>query len=229
MRALIALIIVFSVLALAGATWLFLNRPAGTVTNLSDDWLNAMGEPEHPVSEAQARDALRRRGMQFPLLELPDSTGELITIGNPADEAMVEVVISTIAECPCSLESQPFFNELAAHYTERARFVGIIQAAREDAAAYRRDMRVPYLMAWTEGTEPFEQLEIAQSVYVFVSDEQRTIQMVWPGYDARMLIEMDQLLSSMTGLPPANLDLSRAPDRMTSGCFFLGVPAYISE
>ncbi len=142
-------------LALAGVGMSFygqalLARPVSNSTNLFD-------EPRHPVTDPMWRESRAQTGRAAPAFELHDSDGRVVRLLESCKFCPV-VLVFTKDGCPCSIESQPFFNQLAAGAKGRVTFLGVIDGPRHVASKYKDDFKVPYSMLLAEDGAVFKAL-----------------------------------------------------------------------
>jgi peroxiredoxin len=150
-------------------------------------------------------------------IDLPDETGRRTRLSGLVRSTPV-VIVFTKDGCPCSIESQPFFNALAQVYQGRIQFLGVIDAGPRVAAKYRDDLSVPYPMLCAEDERVFRAFKSERSVYVTLVSRQQRVLRQWPGYSRSMLAELNAELARLAGTTPVSMDLSMAPEAMTSGC-----------
>lgn len=205
------------VVLVGGAVWM--QTQSSGFSDVKSNSYNMKEVPRHPVTDAMASTAKAQKGKPAPEFKLPDSEGAEKTLadirgGKPG------VLVMTKDGCPCSIESQPFFNKIAEHYQERVAFLGIIDADSQAGKKYKTDFSVPYPMLSNTEIEVFKQYQAKQSVYIFLISADGTLEHVWPGYSRSMLEEMNAKLAAASDMAPAPLDLQMAPEEMTSGCYF---------
>lgn len=180
---------------------------------------NMATTPRHPVTVDMSKDASAKSGRAAPDFTLPDTDGKPISLKTLLAKGPV-VVVMTKDGCPCSIESQPFFNAISKSYAGKASFVGIIDADRPTASLYQSSLSVPYpIVSETAGTT-FRRYQAEQSVYTYLIAKSGDILRVWPGYNKAMMVELNSLVAQAAGAPMQGLDVNKAPDEMTSGCYF---------
>lgn len=197
---------------LAAAAWMQTQtpRPESNVVNLLD-------EPRHPVTPAMAESSEAVASRAASGMTLRDARGrpaELATFW----ESSPAVVVFTKDGCPCSLESQAFFNSLAKSYQGRAKFVAVMDAEPTVASKYADDLRLPYPALSAKDDAVFRAFDAERSVYVTLIDKGGQVAKQWPGYSRSMLRELDQRLAVLCGGKSSGLDFEGAPDKATSGC-----------
>ncbi len=175
-------------------------------------------EVRHPVTLEMHEDAKERRGEPAPDFALGTNDGEKVELAELVKDGPA-VVVMTKDGCPCSVESQPYFNDLAKAYEGEVSFVALMDADRNIADLYHSSLSVPYPVA-TATEDVFKSYRSKQSVYVFLIKPDMTVAHVWPGYSRAMLVEMNQALADAAGVEPAKVDVTKAPEEMTSGCYF---------
>ncbi len=206
--------------ALATAGWLaILAMTASPVTAVRSNATDLSKEPKHPVSDPMWERSKALGGRPAPAFALGDTRGGTQTLATLAKNGPVAIVF-TKDGCPCSMESQPFFNGLAQAFTGRATFLGVIDSDLRVATLYQENFKVPYAMALAGDQRVFADYDAKRSVYVTLVAKGGQIVRQWPGYSKTMLKELNQALADETGQPPAKLDVAMAPDAMTSGCAF---------
>jgi peroxiredoxin len=200
----------------AASVWMAMQRP-----RMSANAVNLADSPRHPVSQDMRELSDSLVGRDAPDLELESPAGGKLRLSGYWAKAPT-VLVFTKDGCPCSLESQPFFNELASAYAGRAFFVGMIDAGKTEAGKFADDLGVPYPVLPVPGAEEFRRYEAERSVYVTLVSKGGKVLRQWPGYSRSMLVELDEALARACGGDPASLDVSMAPENATSGCRLFG-------
>ncbi|MCW5939939.1 MAG: redoxin domain-containing protein [Fimbriimonadaceae bacterium] len=200
-------------LLLLGAAWVMVV----TARDLGIRGPNLYGEPRHPVTPGMLSDSEALEGEPAAEIDLPDDHGNRIRLSELANSGPVAIVF-TKDGCPCSIESQPFFNALADVYRGRVSFIGVIDADPKVAAKYRDDFRVPYPMLSSPDEAVFRAFKSERSVYVTLVSRQNRVVKQWPGYSRSMLEELNRELARLADTTPISIDLSMAPEATTSGC-----------
>lgn len=213
----------------AGAALLYLgNQSQGVVVESSGEFVELTGsgnlafEARHPVSDEVTKETEKIEGEMAPDFKLPTATGDEFHLNSALKEGPA-VLIATMEDCPCTHESQGFFNQLALNYRD-AQFVGVIDSEAPEARNFKSDFAVPYPMALELEGKFFREYESPSSVYVTVVNQRGEIVRRWAGYSTDMLFELNNLLAELTGSEVMPFDSSRSPDVLTTGCNFY-VPA----
>lgn len=191
-------------------------REAGNAVSTS---VNLLDTPRHPVTDPMWKNAKAVEGKPAPNFTIKDIAGKDVTLEGLYHDTPV-VLIFTKDGCPCSIESQPFFNAIASHYGKSVAFVGVIDSERIAASKYRDDFKVPYQMLLAGDGSVFKSYRSLQSVYTTLISKGGIVKKQWPGYSKATLVELNELLSEETKTSPAKLNLDMAPSLISSGCFF---------
>lgn len=218
MRAVRRLAIVFSMLLLLCSAILafkVMSSRAGTTSTSK----NLLDEPRHPVTEPMWQKARAVAGKPAPNFTLKTPDGKAVTLFDECKKGPV-VIVFTKDGCPCSIESQPFFNELAKGYGDRAVFLGVIDGESHVASKYHDDFKVPYRMVLAENGDVFKSYNATQSVYTTLVGPDGVVVKQWPGYNRSMLVELDHMISKLDGGEEVRIDTTKAPEKMNSGCAF---------
>lgn len=194
---------------------------AGPVVSNS---VNMALEPRHPVTEAMRRSAEAVPGLVAPEIELPDTSGKTVRLSELVAKGPVLVV--TIKDgCPCSIEAQPFFNQLAKDFARKFSILGVTDATRIKAEKYKMDFDARFPIVIEPGRKTFDAYHALNSVYSTLIGRDGVVIKQYPGYSKRILEDMNSEIAKATGAAPATLDLADAPERDSSGCpFFEGTP-----
>lgn len=200
---------------IVGSGVLALNRPAPAIESNVPNLLN---EPRHPVTLKMEQDAKSVVGEPAPEIALNDQDGKPYRLSEQVKDAPVMVVMVKDG-CPCSMEAQPFFNQLAKAYPA-VRFVAVTDSTKYNASKFKDDFAVPYPLLTEPGMHTFEAFQSPRSVYVTLIGKGGTVRHLWPGYSQSILNEIGEALAHETGTPVAKLDLHEAPERPSSGCKF---------
>lgn len=181
--------------------------------------VNIQEVPRHPVSEQMQLTADNLAKSQASDFQLPTTSGKDFHLLDQLQKKPV-LIVMTKDGCPCSIEAQPFYTALATNYADRLTTIGVIDADKVGALKYKEGLRPGYEIAYTTTTDLFEKYKSKQSVYTYLINQDGTLRKVFPGYSRASLVELNDILHDLTGLPRAELDLTMAPEKMTSGCFF---------
>jgi peroxiredoxin len=205
------------------AIWMFGYQPTATSSAV-----NIAAEPRHPVTDEMATDADARTEKLAPDFELVDSEGVPVSLAGMLEKGPV-VVVMTKDGCPCSIESQQFFNTIHTQMEGKVNFVGIIDAEQPQAQLYKRSLSVPYPLLVDEEKAVLREFESKQSVYVYFIRTNGRIAKVWPGYNRAMLVELNEMAANEAGLESIPFDMTMAPTELSSGCFFFKPDEWVED
>lgn len=181
--------------------------------------VNMALEPRHPVTDAMRRSAEAIPGQVAPEIDLPGSDGKNVRLSDLVAKGPVLVV--TIKDgCPCSIEAQPFFNQLVKNYAGKATLLGVTDSPRIKAEKYKIDFDVQFPIVTESGKKTFEAYHAMNSVYSTLVGRDGVVIKQYPGYSKAILTDMNKQLAQATGVAAKTLELADAPDRDSSGCPF---------
>ena len=209
---------VFAGVIVFGSALLAAYRPAPPTAKVTGG-LNLALEPRHPVTLKMAQDAKAVIGEPAPEIDLPDTDGKQVKLSELVNQTPV-VVITLKDGCPCTIESQPFFNDLAEKYKGKVQFLGVTDGTKYKASKYKDDFSVPFPIVTEPGTHTFEAFQSPRSVYFTLVKKGGAVRKLWPGYSKKTLDEFNQALAQESGIPTPKLDTTMAPDKESSGCKF---------
>lgn len=210
-----AIIVPFSIaLAAAGIVMILSARqpPVRTETPY------VLGEIRHAVTEQMLRDAGRFSDKPAPHFRLKDAHGIDVQIGGAGKKA--QFVYFILKGCPCSADAQPLFNALYRRYQAKIDFIGVISEAKAGALDYAGESNVLHPIVSDEKREIIKAYGAKQSVYCALIRPDGTIDKMWPGYSAPMLLELNEKLSGFAGTAVQPFDTKWAPKKLASGCYF---------
>jgi peroxiredoxin len=199
------LILVFSAILLSQAK----NRPLASLPT----------EPRHPVTNAMLTTAEQKAKKQAPFAELDLAGGGKFVLTEALKKGPV-VIVFTKEDCPCSMESQPVWNELARGFADRATFVGVSKNPAEMATKFRTDFNVPYAIGLDPKQEVIKAFEAINSVYVALISQDGKVYKMWPGYNKAMVSELNALVGKLSGGTTVAATLDTVPEKLSSGCSF---------
>ncbi len=206
-------------LALAGGIFWFMSslNPAPAFAGVQSNAANLL-DVRHPVTADMLKDAQAKAGMELPPVELLNSQGQKVNLASLPGKPIV--VVMTKDGCPCNIESQPFFNQIAKGFGDKVQFYGIIDGDKDVAEEYRLDFKVPYPILLNLEEKVFRAFGAKQSVYTYLFDKNGKAVKIWPGYSAETMTELNDRLAELTASPAPKLDLTMASPELTSGCYF---------
>ncbi len=142
------------------------------------------------------------------------------TFGLDGELAKGPVVLTFIKHgCPCSEESQVFFNALAKSYP-KARFLGVIDVDAEKARGWAEKFGVTYPILLDRDLKMVHDYKVENSTYVVLIDGKKVIRQHWPGFSQKMLRNVENGLAELTDGAVNPIDVATAPENLYSGCPF---------
>lgn len=181
---------------------------------------NLLDEPRHPVTDPMWQTARAVAGKPAPNFDLLDPQGKQIVLAQEVRKGPV-VLVFTKDDCPCSMEAQPFFNQLAKGFAGKVTFYGVIDSKAPEASKYRDDFKVPYEMLISDKDGAiFKAYRAKRSVYTTLIGKDGVVIKQWPGYNRAMFVELDEELAKVTGSKAIQINTDMAPEKMNSGCAF---------
>ena len=214
MRATSVLVLVVSAAIIFGSVVLMTYRPGA-----SSNMVNLASEPRHPVTVAMQEGARAEAGKPAPEISLVGSDKQPVKLSELLQYGPVVVVMAKDG-CPCTIEAQAFFNQIARAYQGKVTFLGVMDAPAVAVSKYKDDFKVPYPMASEQTMKTYEAYRSPRSVYFTVVGKSGIVKRQFPGYSKSILSDFNQLLADEVGVARASLDLGMAPDKESSGCMF---------
>ncbi len=175
------------------------------------------GQPRHPVTESmrqKADNAKAQGAVDFQLDSVEKGKIRMSSLWN--DKPLL--VVFTLPDCPCSIDSQPFFNQLAKNYEGKLNVLGVIKGPKLDSSNYKVNMSVPYPMGMDPQGAVAAVYQAPQSVYSVLIRPGGKVEKLWPGYSKKILAEMNGLIAELAGTEAVPLDTTNAPEQDSSGC-----------
>ena len=209
--------VLFALLLLGAAgfmAYLVMQRPRA-IANVP----NLLETPRHPVTEPMWKRSKAVAGKPAPDFELADSTGKQVRLSKVLVSGPA-VLVFTKDGCPCSIEAQPFFNQIAGKMAGKVNFLGVIDSDKRVADKFKEDFKVPYPMLLAGDGAVFASYDAKRSVYVTLVARDGSVVKQWPGYSESMLKELVGVLESDSGVSPLEFTFEMAPKVMNSGCEF---------
>lgn len=181
---------------------------------------NLLDEPRHPVTDPMWQSARAVAGKPAPNFDLLNPQGKQVVLAQETKKGPV-VLVFTKDDCPCSMEAQPFFNELAKGFADKVTFFGVIDSKAPEASKYQDDFKVPYQMLVSDKDGAiFKAYRAKRSVYTTLIGKDGVVVKQWPGYNRAMFVELDEELAKVTGSRAIQINTDMAPEKMNSGCAF---------
>lgn len=204
-------------LALVAGGWAFLLSGRPHFSGLADY------QPRHFITGPMSIAAQEAKGEKVPLFNRTAVDGTQVDLAQMLKKGPVYLYF-IMRGCPCSIEFQPFVQNLYSAYGGKVQFVGVTDGTPEQAKAFIKEFHPTFPIISEPSKKLMKEFKAQESTYsVLVAQNGRTAKM-WPGWDQEMLTEMQQKISILTGLDNPGMNVSQAPLTPTSGCFFYGQP-----
>jgi peroxiredoxin len=187
----------------------------------SDDFGIDFGAPRHLVTRQMEIETAAMKNRRPPELATTSELGKPIVIAHEGAERP-QFVLFIKDGCPCSIDAQPLFNELARKFQGHIDFVGVIDGDREHALKYAEQYSAAFPVA------PDGNLGIARAfgakggLYSALIARNGHIVKMWPGYSADILKEMNGLFCEESALKTSPFDPKYAPKQEAAGCAYTG-------
>lgn len=175
-------------------------------------------QPEHPVTPEMIRDADKLARKVAPEFHLTSVRDEVVHISGKQDRP--QFVLFILDGCPCSIDAQPLFNNLAKQWKDKVDFYGVIDSDQKKGRAWTSDYRAAFPVVSDTKKEIIKAYEAKQSVYCALISREGQIVKLWPGYSQDMMNEMNEMIAAEVGVESKPFDAQYAPNEKTSGCFF---------
>ena len=131
------------------------------------------------------------------------------------------VMIFVKQGCPCSVDFEPYFHQLAAAYDGVAQFVGVIDAGQELARQYADQNETPYPILADAERRLIDRFGAKNGAYVALLLPGGGLEMLWPGCSADMFRELSERIAAATAGETPALTLAGLPDALVTGCPFV--------
>jgi peroxiredoxin len=132
------------------------------------------------------------------------------------------VLVFIKADCPCSVEFEPFFHRLERRYHGLVRFCGVIDADCAGARRYAQANKVPYPVLADADRSIITRFKVENGGYVVLLTPAGVVDTLWPGCSAEMMQQLGRRIAVLAGVKARALDLGGMPAVLTTGCPFTG-------
>lgn len=182
-----------------------------------------MNPVRHPTEEKWTQDGRKHEALPSTDFSGTDGFDQTIKFseyrnGKPA------VVVFQLFDCPCSIESQPLFNQLHISYQQWVKFVGIVQGPLKNAKFFVQENQCSFPILGGVSDDVIRAYGAERSVYSALVNPDGSIFKIYAGYSREMANEVGDWCAKFSNKTPAKLDLAIVPDRMASGCEFFPEP-----
>ena len=196
--------------------------------------LNLRDKQEHPVTESMQLAVSKSAGKRAAPIEARDTLNRIFSLVS-VNKSKPVLLYFIEAQCPCSVDATPFFNQLQQRFGTDAQIVGIINASPAGASKWSRKVGVKFPVIPDERGQIIRAYGAERSLYSTLIAPGGVISKSYAGYGKDMLQEVNAKIAGMTKNQIAKLDLTKAPKRLLSGCSFTfgnvasSVPVKFSE
>jgi peroxiredoxin len=177
------------------------------------------GQPRHPVTAAMSREAEAKAKKIAPAFNTKDVQGKPVVIGSPGAERP-QFIYFILENCPCSIEAEPLFQDLAERFEGKVDFISVTNAGPEKAKQWDVQMLPSYPVISDPAKEIIRAYEAKNSVYSALLSRGGQIVKLWPGYSVDILKDMNSLMAKESGSHEKPFDTKYAPKQQSSGCAF---------
>lgn len=173
----------------------------------------------HPVTPEMKQAAASLERKPAPDFTLSDQDGVQVTRAD-LKGGKPSVLFFIKDGCPCSIEAQPIFNDLARAYGGDAQFFGVIDGHAQEATTYLQANTVPFRLITDPTKGLMRAFKMEASASMALVDGNGQIVQVWPGYSKSTLRQLNFLLGALAKVPPREFNDRDAPEELTAGCSF---------
>jgi peroxiredoxin len=197
-------------------SWAVLGTDAGPT---EPDWVVVESEKKHLVTPEMRLATEKAANTVAPAFRAEATDGKTYDLAELTARGPVALVFVKEG-CPCSVESQPFFNRLYEAYGDETPFFGVIDAPLGRAGKWAEVNHAAFPLLSDVDLNIVHDYKAESSAYLAVVAKGGAIEKLWPGYSAAMIREASACLAKLTGTEPKAIDATGAPDEMLTGCPF---------
>lgn len=173
----------------------------------------------HPVTPEMAAAAAELGKKPAPDFDLIDSDGKRHSLADlTADRPLVMFFVEL--ECPCCKGAKTFMDRIQEVYGDQVNVVGVINADREMADAWKRTVVPKFPVLCDPKMATIQAYKAERGVYTTLVAPGGKIVKAYPGYSQKMLKEMGGLIARLVNEPPRPIETKDAPEDLISGCSF---------
>lgn len=120
--------------------------------------------------------------------------------------------------CPCSVEFEPYFQNLVNRYRDRVSFVGVFDGVPREAREYAAANRVGYPIVADEKLDLVRAFKVKNGGYVGLIGRDGAVETLWPGFSASMMGELNAAVARAAGVATSMVETRGLPAALTTGC-----------
>ena len=188
-------------------------KPIGTVGE------NYFIPTRHPVTPAMEKAAASLKRTPAPDFRLNDQDGQQVNLSD-FKRGKPTVLFFIKDGCPCSIEAQMIFNNLAKAYGGDAQFFGVINTDAQGATQFIQSNTIPFRLITDPTKAMIAAYKMEASASMALIDGDGQIVEVWPGYSRDALRQLNFLTGTLAKTGPREFDDRDAPEKLTAGCAF---------
>jgi peroxiredoxin len=210
----------FAVLAVVFTVYSWAVLDTGPKPDESQGLIVIESENKHVVTPEMLAHTEKAANTAAPTFQAEATDGKTYDLAALTREGPIALVF--IKEgCPCSIDSQPYFNRLFAAYGARVPFFGVIDGPVNRAGKWARVNHADFPILSDEDLTIVHDYKAESSAYMALVAKGGTIEKLWPGYSVEMLEDASARLAKLAGLDVQPIDTTAAPtDEMLTGCPF---------
>lgn len=172
---------------------------------------------KHYVTLPQLAESGAMRAFRLQSREVVDSSGTRrewreVLGGRPA------LVVFIKKDCPCSVEFEPYFQNLVNRYRDRVSFVGVFDGAPRQAREYAAANRVAYPIVADEKLDLVRAFMVKNGGYVGLIGRDGAVETLWPGFSVSMMGELNAAVARAAGVATSMVETRGLPAALTTGC-----------
>lgn len=174
----------------------------------------------YPVTDEMRKAAASLKLTKAPELVATDYLGNNYE-NNVLKQGYPTLIFFIKSGCPCSMDAQPIFNNMAKAFGPNARFLGVFDDNAVEAKAFANLNQVTFPILLDQKHDWIEAYKMTASASMALVDGKGQIVQVWPGYSQSIIRQANFLLGTLAGCGPQEFDYSMAPKELTAGCEFI--------
>ncbi len=173
----------------------------------------------HPVTPEMVKAASALKLKPAPKFQLVDHESRQVGSADLAS-GKPSVLFFVKDECPCSIEAQPIFNNLARAFGGDAQFFGVTDADPAAATQFVQANVVPFRMICDPRKGLMKSFHMEASASMVLLDGKGNVAQAWAGYSQDALRQLNVLLGTLSGSGVREFDDRDAPKTLTAGCAY---------
>jgi peroxiredoxin len=107
------------------------------------------------------------------------------------------VLVFLKKDCPCSVEFEPFFQQLERNYRSTVAFAGVFDGTTEEAGNYATRNRASYPILADVDLNIVRVFQVENGGYVALLNPKGQVEVIWPGYSVEMMEQLNQQIAEV--------------------------------